>query len=188
LQEPLTVANEVQQATHVDDMIPANLEEVGPVIEEHFENQITEDVVLLEEEQTFIYDEDTLAILLNDKFLNQRVQSEVAIQGLLGSSTTVRGVEWTHRGDILPWDDHSKEFSEIGLRGKDMFTSLDLHPCNARRNEIIDQTRTAPRNQSTIHMKKKDPVLFKLLNHLYPGDVKMWLKKLNGAIEKHNNE
>ena len=193
LQEPLTLAHEVQQTTHVDDVIPANLEEVGPIIEDHFENQVTDDVLLQEQEQTFIYDEDTLAILLNDRFLNQRVQSEVTIQGLLGSSTTVRGVEWTHRGDILPWDDHSKEYSEIGLRGRDMFTSLDVHPCNARINEVIDRTRIAPRNQSTRQMstlmsKKKDPVLFKLLNHLYPGDVKMWLKKLNDEIKKRNNE
>ena len=36
--------------------------------------------------------------------------------------------------------------------------------------------------------KKKGPVLFKLFNHLYPGDVKIWLKKLNDAIKKHSNE
>ena len=132
----------------------------------------------------FIYDDDILDDLLNDKFGLKRTETEQEKAELVGTSFVVAGQRWTVRTDIF--NNHmNEEFLEMGLRSNTLDFACLPKRCRSQR-EVISGHRASPRTNTRINLAKRDETkaIHEIFMTLYPVNWKQSLKRLNASVVK----
>ena len=92
----------------------------------------------------FLYEDEAIEDLINDKYGHLRIETEQRKQELMCTTTSVSGQIWTVRQDIPDYGDQDEDFLELGFRSPD--AHIDSLPKRCRsKSEMMLGTRASPR-------------------------------------------
>ena len=166
---------------------PAGFYPVPPAPHQHEEQDEGEempDMVEAEDDVApqgsgFVYDENIVNELLQDRYGTLRAQTEDKKKELIGTSTTVRGQEWVVRDDIGVDDIYNQDFIEQGLRSN-LIDCGTLPKKMRSRDECLRGVRASPRTPKVERNENK--AIHDTFMTLFPVNWKQSLKRLNAAI------
>ena len=127
----------------------------------------------------FVYDEDFVNDLLQDRYGTLRAQTEQKKKDLIGTKTTVREQEWVVRDDIGVDETLNQDFIEQGLRSNNI-DCASLPKTMRSRVDVLRGVRASPRTPKVERDEAK--AIFATFMTLYPVNWKQSLKRLNCAI------
>ena len=131
----------------------------------------------------FVFEDEFLNELMNDRFGQKRIETEAKKRDLVGTSVNVTGVCWTAREDIEDLDFDRDDFLEVGIRSDNL--DFDSLPKRLRtQTEVLAGERASPRVPKEKGVRDESRAIHSIFQTLYPVNWRRSIRRLNEAIKK----